>query len=148
MTLNTSRAICRKIHTNYKIQILPSQLSQKKKKKIPQLLQGRTDLMREENFNRDPNKQTHTEKKDQLKDSNLLFFFFFFLSRRLKLTLHLVKGKTGHWEKCLLNIYIFILIHNCHSTFLIFYFLLSPTLFFLTLKYQNLSLSLSSPLSL
>ena len=66
------------------------------KKKIPQLLQGRTDLMREENFNRDPNKQTHTEKKDQLKDSNLLFFFFFFLSRRLKLTLHLVKGKTGH----------------------------------------------------
>ena len=43
------------------------------KKKIPQLLQGRTDLMREENFNRDPNKQTHTEEKDQLKDSNLLY---------------------------------------------------------------------------
>ena len=148
MTLNTSRAICRKIHTNYKIQILPSQLSQKKK--IPQLLQGRTDLMREENFNRDPNKQTHTEKKDQLKDSNLLFFFFFFLSRRLKLTLHLVKGKTGHWEKCLLNIYIFILIHNCHSNFLIFLFSSLTHSFFLTLKYQklSLSLSLSPPLSL
>lgn len=63
----------------YKLQSTnpPSPNYREKEKKIPQLLQGRTDLMSEENFNRDPNKQTHTHaqkrREDQLKDTNLLY---------------------------------------------------------------------------